>query len=339
MTEEDRNNPEVSQEEGGHEEVPEVYGVKKELGGWKFSRREFMAAAAAAAAAATAAAMATTDEAQEVISERVDMAGDAIALGVAMLAMVAVDPAEAFSQVWRFTNNSETTWLKGALLYLLDGNPMGGPTSLRVPDIPPGETVTVQAEMVAPTQPGTYQHTWRLQAAHDVPAVTFSPFVLLNGCIVESPHPYEDDTSVTNSVTNPDVNALSTRVHFSRIELDPGDYIVLKDSAGRERQRITESYPSGLWSQGVPGRVVRVQLVTDSSGTAWGFCLDQIETAGRVYLPLMFRQPSPTPSPTPTHTPTPTATPCACHGHCSCNPHCTCDRVCTCDVIHYWYPN
>lgn len=332
MTEEERKDRDA-------EESPEVYSVQKGLEGWKFGRREFMTAAAAAAAAATVGGMAAMDRSKETVSEMVELAGDSFPLTVAMLAMVAVEPGQAFTQVWQFTNGSESTSFKGASLYLLDGNPMKGPMSIAVPEIAPGKTVAVQAELVAPAEPGTYQNTWRLQPAGEMAPVSFSPFVLQNGCIVESPHPYGNGTVESYQVVNPDESALSTRVHFSRVELDMGDYIALKDSMDREQQRITGNYPEGLWSERVPGRVVQVDLATNLVGTAWGFCLDRIESSGRVYFPFLLKQPSPTPTATPTRTPTPTATPCSCHGHCSCNPHCTCDRVCTCDTIHYWYPN
>jgi hypothetical protein len=343
MTQEERNDQEFQQEEDSLGEAPQVYSVKQGLGEWKFGRREFMAAAAAAAAAATVGGMVALNESGETISEMVDIAGDSVTLAVAMLALVAVEPGQPFSQVWRFTNDSASIRFKGASLHLLDGDPMQGPSSIAVPDIAPGETVAVRAEMVAPAEPGTYQSIWRLQPAGNVPPVAFSPFILQNGCIVESLHPY--DKSETYLVINPDGTALRTRVRFSRVELDPGDYIVLKDSMDQEHQRITESAPSALWSESIPGKVVQVELITDSVGTAWGFCLDQIETAGRTFMPIVMKQPTPTPTATPTRTPTPTATPCVCYGvcscdgHCSCNPYCTCDRVCTCDTIHYWYPN
>jgi hypothetical protein len=330
MTEEIRGkkHEEETQREEGAEEEPHVYSVKKGLTGWKFGRREFLTAAATAATAATAAAMAATGKSKEATSETTERLEDSITLAVAMLAMTAVGPAQSFAQVWRFTNQNDTAWCKGARLHFVGGEPMQAPASVPVPDIAPGETAEVHVDMVAPTAPGTYQCNWRLQAA-DSTLVASGPFVLLNECIVESPHPYENNMSETWTVTNPDTDAQSTRVHFSRVEVESNyDYVILRDEHGQEHQRITGGHPSGLWSTLVPGRVVQVQLVTDSSETYWGFCLDQIETTYFAYLPSVSRQPTPTP----TSTPTPTATPCPCHGYCSCNPHCTCDRV------HYWYP-
>jgi hypothetical protein len=203
------------------------------------------------------------------------------------------------------------------------GDQMPSPASVTMPDIAPGESVAVQVEMVAPAEPGRYN--WRLQVADDIVPVASGPLVVLSECIVESPHPYENDLSQTWTVANPDEDAHSTRVHFSKVDLQSDDYIILKDDTGQEYQRITGSYPMGLWSKSVPGRVVQIQLVTGPSGTGWGFCLDQVETVRLMYLPLVFKQytpfeipsvtvtptgrPSATPTATPSPTPTPTRTP------------------------------
>ena len=333
MTEEAKRNEreEEAKQQEGIEEEPQVYSVKKGLTGWKFGRREFLAAAASAVAAATAAAMGATDRSREETPETAEVLETSIVLAMTTLAMAAMGPAQSFAQAWRFTNQSETAWCKGARLHLVDSEQMQAPASVPVPDIAPGETVVVQVDMVAPTNPGTYRCGWRLQTADDTSPVASGPFVVLNGCIVESPHPYENNMSQTWTVTNPDTNAQSTSVHFSRLEVESNwDNVILKDETGQEHQRITGSHPSGLWSNPVPGRVVQVQLVTDSSVTGWGFCLDQAETARVMYLPLVAKQPTPTP----TNTPTPTPTPCSCDTY-----YCSCDRVCTCDTVHYWYPN
>jgi len=367
MTE--NNESQEARQEQRDEEEPQIYSVEKELTGWNFSRREFLAAAATAAAAVTAAAMAATGESGETTSEAARVLGDSIPLAVTMPAMTAVRPGQSFTQVWRFTNKSDTTWCRGARLHLVDSDQMQAPASVVVPDIAPGETVAIQVEMAAPAEPGAYQGSWHLQVADNADPLASGPFVVLNGCIAESPHPYENDMDQTWEVTNPDTNAQSTQVHFSKVDVEANyDYIILKDSEGQEHQRITGSYPSGLWSNPVPGRVVQVQLVTDSTDTRWGFYLDQVETIHLVYLPFVARQatqatpnktstptktpiptktpthtatatptdtptktPTPTGTPTPTITPTPTVTPTA--TPCGCHGY-----HCTCVPVHYWYP-
>jgi hypothetical protein len=123
----------------------------------------------------------------------------------------------------------------------------------------------------------------------------------------------------TYVVTNPDPGAGGSRVHFSRVELDQGDKIYVKDSTGKTYQVILGSYPTGLWSEPVHGRDVQLLFVTGPSGTSWGFCVDRVET---VVLP--------TSTPTPTRTLTPTRTPCPSY--------CSCVGYCSCHGHHYWYP-
>jgi hypothetical protein len=288
------------------EEEPQVYSVKKGLTGWKFSRREFLAAAATTAAVAAVPKMYKSKEAT---SESAESLGDSITLAMTMLAMMVVRPAQSFTQAWRFTNNSDTDRWKGAKLDLVGGGQMQAPSSVAVPDIAPRESVAIQVKMMAPAESGIY--SWHLQLDDDIAPIASGPLIVLNECIVESPHPYENNMIQTWTVANPDENAHSTRVHFSQVDVEPGDYIILKDDMGQEYQRITGSYPMGLWSKPVPGRVVQVQLVTGPSETGWGFCLDQVETVRIVYLPLVLKQynPSDIPSVTPTHTPAPTHTP------------------------------
>lgn len=132
------------------------------------------------------------------------------------------------------------------------------------------------------------------RAAVALDTVPPTPTPTPSNCLAESPHPYSNDMNQTWTVTNPDTAATTSRVHFSRIELETNyDFIIIRDANGNEIQRLTGSYTSGIWSNPVPGRTVQVQLTTDYSITAWGFCLDQIETTDV----------TPTPTPTPTTTP------------------------------------
>jgi hypothetical protein len=97
-------------------------------------------------------------------------------------------------------------------------------------------------------------------------------------CLVESPHPYPNNYNNTWTLTNPDTNAASTRVHFSRIETESGyDYVYVRDANNNQVSRF-DGNRSDVWSAAVPGRTVKVQLTTDGSVTAWGFCVDRIET-------------------------------------------------------------
>lgn len=321
----DKNeNLEARPEQG---EEPQVYNVKKDVNGWKFGRREFLAAAAAT----TAAAMIATNQSDATPDrDKSEASEGSVALAMTTLAMASAIPGRSFVQVWRFTNNSRKTWARGARLRLENDKGLEAPASIAVPDIAPGQTVAVQAKMVVPAELDTCQVTWHLQAAGNAAPVTSGQFVLVKACLIESAHPYLPDTNDVQTATNPDTSAQHTRVHFSQVELEPydyylHDYIVIRDGAGQQVQQITDSYPSGVWSDPVPGSEVQVQLITDSSNASgldyYGYCVDQVETVRLIYLPITRKDP------TPTRTPTPTPTPCQCHGY-----------YCTCNRIHYWYP-
>lgn len=315
------------------EQEPQVYGVQKDVSGWKFSRREFVAAAAATAAAATAALTAASTREQKTSSSET-VAGEglekAMMLALAMPVVMMVTPGQLATQIWKITNNSETAWCKDAQLHLGGDDGLQLPASVSVPDIAPGETVDVEVNLVAPASAGAFSGRWHLNMAGSLAPAAHSSFIVQTGCLFESDHPYSNNTIMSWSRTNPDPDASHTRIHFSRLELTTGDTIQIKDGTGKTVQSISGYYTTGLWSSTITGRDIEVVLSTTPSGTAWGFCVDQIETVHMVYMPLLtkFR------TPTPTRTATPTYTPCPCDIH-----YCTCDRVCTCDTVHYWYPN
>ena len=92
-----------------------------------------------------------------------------------------------------------------------------------------------------------------------------------------SPHPYLHDADKTWFVRNPDFDANTTRVHFTRLEMETGvDYLVIRDINGKEVQRLSGHYPEGMWSVKVPSHTVQLQLVSDATVTGWGFEVDRL---------------------------------------------------------------
>ena len=158
-----------------------------------------------------------------------------------------------------------------------------------------------------------------------LPVVLMDPTPTPDPCLVESPHPYNNNMTQAYVVTNPNPSAQGSRVHFSRIELEDNyDYLIVRDSSGWEYERITGSYPTGRWSAAVLGRQVHLLMDTDGSITDWDFCVDQVES-------------TPPPCSCVGHCSCDTV--CSCVGHCTCDTVCSCDGHCTCDAVHYWYPN
>ena len=111
----------------------------------------------------------------------------------------------------------------------------------------------------------------------------FVPFIAKakdsRGCLVESAHPYTNSFDSTWTLVNSDSRATATRIHFSRIDTERGyDFIYVKDESNRQINRFDGTYASGVWSDPIPGRIVKVQLTSDGSVTAWGFCVDLVQT-------------------------------------------------------------
>lgn len=67
-------------------------------------------------------------------------------------------PGESFTKTWELRNDGTCTWNANYQLIYLSGNPMGGPTSksFTTEDVPPGESVQISIDLVAPTSPGQY---------------------------------------------------------------------------------------------------------------------------------------------------------------------------------------
>ena len=96
-----------------------------------------------------------------------------------------------------------------------------------------------------------------------------------------SPHPYPNNVTLEWGITNREPEAKGSRLHFSRLELeDAVDYLLIKDAFDEIYQVISGYYSDGLWSVGVPGSYIRVQLISDSSVGAWGFNVDQLQSTG-----------------------------------------------------------
>jgi hypothetical protein len=104
--------------------------------------------------------------------------------------------------------------------------------------------------------------------------VTFSAIETIN---VASKHPYPNNYKHSIYVQiEKEKRATKLRVHFEKIELAPGDYLYILDNEKNIRQTFSESY-TDVWSVWIPGRRLFIKLVTDSTGTAWGYKADKVE--------------------------------------------------------------
>lgn len=94
---------------------------------------------------------------------------------------------------------------------------------------------------------------------------------------VESEHPYANRSDEVWLVSNPDADAGATRLRFARLDLEEGvDWLLMLDAYDNEMQRLTGRQPDNLWSEPVPGTLVKLRLVTDGSVRRWGFAVDAL---------------------------------------------------------------
>ncbi len=76
-----------------------------------------------------------------------------------------LQPGETFTKVWRLVNTGTCTWTSNYALVWFSGPQLGAPVAVALPgDVPPGSTVDLAVDMVAPLAPGTYQSYWKLRS-------------------------------------------------------------------------------------------------------------------------------------------------------------------------------
>jgi hypothetical protein len=78
-------------------------------------------------------------------------------------------PGKTFTKIWRLSNEGSCPWSKDYAAVWFSGEKLGDVISVPLGrDVPPGESVEISVDMVAPTNPGTYQSNWKLRNAGGV---------------------------------------------------------------------------------------------------------------------------------------------------------------------------
>ncbi|MDO9546119.1 MAG: NBR1-Ig-like domain-containing protein [Pelolinea sp.] len=74
-------------------------------------------------------------------------------------------PGDGFIKSWTIKNTGYCNWNTNYRLVLLSGSAMGGDTFSYLSDtVSPGESVTLTANLTAPSSTGTYRGEWRVQS-------------------------------------------------------------------------------------------------------------------------------------------------------------------------------
>ena len=72
----------------------------------------------------------------------------------------AIEAGRAFTKTWRVRNSGTSVW-EGCTLEPIGDDRMGGPDSVPLPRLAPGETGEVSVPLVAPAEPGRRRSTWK----------------------------------------------------------------------------------------------------------------------------------------------------------------------------------
>jgi hypothetical protein len=79
-----------------------------------------------------------------------------------------ITPGSQFVKTWRIKNSGKTTWTTSYTLVPIDGERMGSPDSIPMPnEVRPGETADISVNLTAPTKPGNFQTFFRLRNANN----------------------------------------------------------------------------------------------------------------------------------------------------------------------------
>lgn len=70
-------------------------------------------------------------------------------------------PGQSFPKTWRVRNSGTRPWEDGDVLAFSSEERMGGPESVPLPPLQPGEVGLVTVRLTAPSSPGRYRSVWR----------------------------------------------------------------------------------------------------------------------------------------------------------------------------------
>ncbi len=77
-------------------------------------------------------------------------------------------PEQSFTKIWRLVNVGTCTWTRRYAARFFYGSLMEAPdVAYLAQEVPPGQSVEIAVDMVAPETPGTHQGNWKLQNADD----------------------------------------------------------------------------------------------------------------------------------------------------------------------------
>ena len=99
----------------------------------------------------------------------------------------------------------------------------------------------------------------------------------LTNILVESDHAYANNFDyIWPEISHPE--ATQMRLHFTKLELDFDDKLILLDKDGNKLVTFKDYKNEDFWTEWYTGNTIKVKLETNRYGTAYGFKIDQVET-------------------------------------------------------------
>jgi hypothetical protein len=93
-----------------------------------------------------------------------DLAGAGNPIDISIPDDTRMQPGQAFTKIWRLQNLGTCTWTSSYLAGHFSGQMMTLQGTVPLPQqVPPGGSIDLAVDMVAPQAPGTYQSNWKLQ--------------------------------------------------------------------------------------------------------------------------------------------------------------------------------
>lgn len=126
-----------------------------------------------------------------------------------------MQPGQKFTKTWRVRNSGTTTWGAGYVLDFFRDNQMGGPASIPLPRLAPGQMGVVSLELTAPSTPGEHQTTWKGRDPQGT-FFEFDLFALIEVQAKDIAPELLDELSWAADVTVPDGSLIRPGQRFSK---------------------------------------------------------------------------------------------------------------------------
>ena len=143
-------------------------------------------------------------------------------------------PGTEFVKTWRMRNSGTCDWGSGVEFVFVDGERMGGPASVNVPETPGGSTIDISVTLQAPPEAGTYSGIWRMRAP-DGNDFGDQPYVLIAVPTTAALTPSATPTTTATPRPDLDITLIS-----GNLELLVGERLKLRVTIRNKGTRATD---------------------------------------------------------------------------------------------------